>query len=219
MSTTDPIEQRLADWRASYTDRRTIPRQMVDEADLLIRTAVRAAQYASTVALEQQRVAHQEEVTRLERSLDLARRTAAEAHRIRTEHEALVAEKVRLREEREQDGEEVTVKMTRTLGGWVLGDLEEIAYRLRCGGAVDDTALEWRQHTISANVPAPNLVPLVRPGELRAERLNEACRAPEHQPDPPAPDVTNRRGPFGWPAALAVLVLVAVVAAGGLVIW
>jgi hypothetical protein len=43
---------------------------------------------------------------------------------------------------------------------WTVADLEEVAYRLRCGGAVDDTPVSGVLNTISATVPAPNLVHL-----------------------------------------------------------
>jgi hypothetical protein len=83
--------------------------------------------------------------------------------RLRDQTIERLTEDRKLQEARQAEGDEVRVRIDRALGGWTVADLEEVAYRLRCGGAADDTLIKWAEYSVSALVPAPDLVTLSRP--------------------------------------------------------
>lgn len=152
----------LEAWRSRYSNRRTIAYAMLDEVYALANEAIALAE-AKAEARADGRIAELERQREREQSY-------LETYRTRVRQlEDEVAEKRRLREEREQSGDEVQVHIGRSLGGsWLVSDLEEIAYRLRCGGATDDTPVKVTEYTATAKVVAPELVPLSRPSERPA---------------------------------------------------
>lgn len=72
-----------------------------------------------------------------------------------------LAGKRALKEERARDGEMVRVAFDRPSGfDWTLADIEEMAYRMRLGGADDETVVNTASHEVSTWVPDPNMVRL-----------------------------------------------------------
>lgn len=204
----DPIAERLDAWADEYRGRRTVPGQMLDDARDLVRAAASYHARRARAELAAQAHAHDTTVDRLERQADHLRDLLTAARKVQTEQQALVAEKTRLREEREQHDHEVQVTIGRTLGGWRVADLEEVAYRLRAGGAVDDTPVEMSTHTAKAKVPAPNLVPLVRLApDTRAERLADTRPTPPAAPAPHPTWQQRATTTLGSPAGLFVTAL------------
>lgn len=199
----DPIAARLDDWAREYDGRRTVAGRMLNDARTLVDAAARHHHHLAETRIYQQQQTHEAEVARLERQATQLRDQLAAARKVQTEAQALVAEKTRLQEEREQHDEEVRIQIGRRLGGWQVGDLEECCYRLRTGGATDTTPVEVHDYWIRAKVPAPNLVPLTRPSdETRAERLAESRPAPAPAPTPVPSRGTRVRAALGSPAGL-----------------
>jgi hypothetical protein len=82
-----------------------------------------------------------------------------------------------LQEEREREGDDVKVSIDRGVGGWTVADIEEIAYRLRGGGAVDDTPVHLSTTRVVSHVPDPNVVTLG--GGQEVERPHPATMVAE----------------------------------------
>lgn len=140
MSGIEPTVALLAEWRTKYENRRTVPAEMIQALEDIV-----------DAALKTQRVEHMVEVARVQQT----------AH---TFMAALEKRDEELKETRHlSEDHEVKVVIQQRAGGWRLADLEEVAYRLRCGGGTDDTPVKWQEYSISARVVAPNLVSLERP--------------------------------------------------------
>lgn len=141
--------------RDRYQNKRTLGYALVDSCLKLVDSAMLEERARWSGKLEQAL----EEVGRERKTLD---RVREDNKRLR----ASLEEKTVLREARTRDGdEEVRVTIDRSLGGWCVSDLEEVAYRLRSGGAEDETPVKITDYSITANVPAPNLIPLTRPSK------------------------------------------------------
>jgi hypothetical protein len=196
-------DARLTALLEEYAGRRSAAAELVRQvADLAVGHAAEADRNARALIVTlntRQDMA----IESLERQLDQAR-----------EHnrtlQAQLDDKRRLVEERKAatSGEEVQVTIGHSLGSWQVADLEEVAYRLRCGGAVDETPVKVTEWAAAALVPAPNLVPLTRP---------DRTPPPPERPTPlPDPVHVDERGPINWTrvavvAQAIVLVLIALV--------
>lgn len=170
MSTTEnPHRRELEAWRDEYAKRRGLVRDMLYEAVTLVRDAVEWAERDADrkVALAEERAAGR--VEQAQREADRQREECEGARRHAKTLQSMLDEKRALRDERKRDGEEVKVTVGRDYRGWWLSDLEEVAYRLRMGGAVDDTPIEVGEYWISANVPDPNMVSLANPERAKPE--------------------------------------------------
>lgn len=138
-------------WRGTYKDRRSVNHMLLRDAEALITAGVSeaAAWYGGQLALErEQRIACAESLVLARDARDAAVLELREGRKLyqttdRTADEGLVA-----------------ITVARGISGWTVADLEEAAYRLRCGGAEDETPVEMDQHAAKAVVPAPNLIPL-----------------------------------------------------------
>lgn len=180
MARTSTYDAQLTELLKEYAGRRSAAAEVVRRvAEVAVGHAAeadrRAQQLVETLTAGQIAV-----VDRLEKQLADSRETTSGLM-------AALDEKRALREERSQDGEEVKVTIGRSQGSWKVGDLEEVAYRLRCGGAVDDTPVKVTEYTAAALVPAPNLVPLTRPDRVppppeRPAPLPNPVHVPEHRP-------------------------------------
>lgn len=184
---------RLTGLLEEYTGRRSASAEVVRQvADIAVGYATEADRRAEQ-AVADAATAHAAIVERLE---DQATAQRDQIARLTD----LLEEKRKLREAREKAGEEVQVTIDRTLGGWTVADLEEIAYRLRCGGAIDDTTVKLTDYTATALVPAPDLVRLDRP---------TPTRQPDPRPAPATPETTTttatRLNVVGVVALLGVL--------------
>lgn len=168
----EPVTKMLAGWRESYTGRRTVPEQMVRELESIVETAfwvqrsnhedeLRRVRQECHEDLRKELAKKRSEITRLQGLCDSRRET------IETQQKTLEAYQAPLKEKRKLDEDTVRITIDQRLGGWEVGDLEDIAYRLRSGGATDHTPIDWQTSAIHCNVPAPNLVPLHRPGSVQ----------------------------------------------------
>lgn len=165
--------ERLQDWRDTYTDRRTIGRQMLDRAEKLVKDAIAE----NTAYFEGKIEQAQETAERWEKHYRLAEEQRSNLKR-------MLDEKRTLAETRSKEGEEVRVQIARPdWKGWQICDLEEIAYRLRCGGAVDETPVKIDSREASALVPAPDLVKLESPRHVTPSEKVAAILTPE-RPEP-----------------------------------
>lgn len=175
-------QTKLGQLRMAYPNARSTTRQVVEQAIKLADELVHDAEVAAEARADGR-------IEQAERQVEQHRHTA-DVLRTRTRQlEEQLAEKRRLYEERQESGEEVQVKIGRSLGGsWTIGDLEEIIYRLRCGGGTDDTPVTVNDYTATAKVVAPNLVPLVRPDAGKVDREIRPDMDIVEKAPPPNPD-------------------------------
>jgi hypothetical protein len=153
-------QQRLADLRDRYANRRTVSRQLLDEATGLVDSALVELQARHETQLAEADRQHGAQVARLE----------ARATRVEDRVRELEAMRTNLRESRETIDDGVLVKITAprttTWRGensdiprpWTLGELEAVAYRLRLGGGTDDTEVRIKHQHTEATIPYPELV-------------------------------------------------------------
>lgn len=164
-------ERLIGEWRDRYTNRRTVERQMLNEAELLVRDAVvrELEQLERDRAHDRERRAYQAE--RAVEIADAARdRAEARADRVATQLAEYRARHVALREEREAVTDGTVVKIAapevpysgydytspdRTVPRWTLEDLESATHRLRMAGAGDDAVVGFEREHIRVAVPFP----------------------------------------------------------------
>lgn len=152
----DQLEQ----LRNRYSDRRTITAQFVGETLDLFEAAV--------TDLQTEHVARMAEAER-QHGIHLARsedRTARAEKRVGD----LEAARLAIRQSHETIDAGVLVKITAPRGHyssgeeskyarpWTLAELEDIAYRLRLGGGVDETEVRFQHDHTEATIPFPELV-------------------------------------------------------------
>lgn len=197
------FESTLARWRDKYTNRRTVPWEMLDEAESIIRSEMSRERRVAKVEANQEvmrleaKCAHFEEMAEIRQgTIDTMRRTI-EMQDKRLQEGAF------LHEERQRQEDDVVVRITNGFKGWTVADLEEIAYRMRAGGADDKTKVKIDDHTVSCALIFPDLAL-----ELPQQRVT--------QPNPFAsigegdliPDF--RKTPVTWPIFLICAVVLAV---------
>lgn len=146
--------------RIRYKGRRPAAETLLNEFDLLLDDA--EVEISKVVSEKEHDIDMQYSgrLKQAEKREDDARGIAVA---IRKENESLrrVLEGKRvLKEERERDGDDVKVTIERGVGGWSVADIEEIAYRLRAGGATDETEVHLSTTRVAAHVPDPNVVTL-----------------------------------------------------------
>lgn len=171
---TEPLtydsDRLIRQWRERYTARRTIAHQMLNDAEVLVRDAI-------SRELEQQRreskTQREYELERRERQvehaegaqqwqIDRLQRQLAEA---KEKIASLSPRVTQMREEREtvEDGTVVRL-MAPTVPSygdntaprpWMLGELEDVIYRLRLSGGGEDTEVRFKRDAIEACVPFP----------------------------------------------------------------
>lgn len=197
----DPIAEQLAEWRERFTNRRTVPWEMLELAEAMIRAAAEHHRHQYEVALATLREEHAARVEVLQSTIDGQSSTIDSLKRQAEERRSL-------NEARRDAGDgdaEVTIRRDDHLKAWRLSDLEEIAFRLRCGGATDDTPVDMASNRAIAVVPVPNLVTLEhRPTQRELQPVSA-----------PPPPVGRRLSLPEWRLALglAVVALSAVVGA------
>lgn len=193
------FEARLARALEEHAGSRTIKAQLVrDVAELALgRVAELQAQHA--IALEAQAAAHAAALERVEKSRDEWRELCQSANE-------RLDERRTIRQELEQSAGDTDARVTITNGyvGWTVAGLEEIAYRLRTGGAGDDTPVEVDKARAVAMVPAPNLV-----------QLDASPKAVPHLAPPlPNPVVAEGGLRVDWRVAAALVVVLLSIVAG-----
>lgn len=158
----------IREWRERYAGRRTVAREMLDQAEILVRDAIARE-------LEQARAAAKTErewdLERRERAVELTerskdwredslRRQLAEA---KAEIASMSPRMTLMREERETVEQGTIVRLLAprvpSYGDktdprpWMLGEIEDVAHRLRMAGAEDGTELRFKRDAIEACVP------------------------------------------------------------------
>ena len=156
--------------RDRYSNKRTLGYQLVNDCVELAERAIADAQREAEARADGRILEVDRQLERLCEDRDQWRKHYEQVQRA-------LSEKRTIREEREaarRDGD-TDVTISNGYVGWTVAGLEEIAYRLRCGGAEDSTPVEVDKSRAKASVPAPNLVTLdFRPApEPRYEPLAE----------------------------------------------
>lgn len=198
-NTPDPIAEQLDEWRERYANRRTVSWQMLNEAARLVEASQRyhARLAQAEIARVEDRLAALEEqhASELERAEQRLEQQRNRAERAEAAEQAYRKQQTNLREEREtvDDGVQVRIEAPRIPGygdrthprPWTLGELETMMYRLRAGGATDDTEVRFKHEHAEACIPFPEMV---------LEPTREVARRPE----PRLPDPGRRPSP-SWP--------------------
>lgn len=204
----------IREWRARYTNRRTIAAQMLDDAEALVRDAIareleqtrREAKTAHEWDLERRETAASYAEARHERERDRLRRELAEA---KEKISSLSPRVTLMRAEREtvEDGTVVRIHAPRVPGysaasssvrHWQLAEVEELATRIRMAGAGDEQEVRFQKDHVEVCVPFPEYA-LPAP-------------TPPHE-DPPAPREKTGPGARQVAAAVALVVLLGLVLA------
>ncbi len=158
----------IREWRERYVGRRTVAHQMLTDAEMLVRDAI-------TREVEQQRreakTQHEYDLERRERQvehaegsqrwqIDRLRREVAEAE---AKIASMSPRMTQMREERETVESGTVVRLLAptvpSYGDgtsprpWTLGELDDVMYRLRLGGAADDVEVRFKRDAIEACVP------------------------------------------------------------------
>lgn len=155
----------LERWRRQFTDRRTIPAQMLDEAHALVLAAIseQAAEHRGQLEMLEEQHARE-----LERAGQRETRLRERAERAEAAEKAYRTQQTNLREQRETVDDGVQVRISaptfRSYGDrdmvrpWTLGELDQVLYRLRSAGAGDDTEVRFARERVEACVPFPEMV-------------------------------------------------------------
>lgn len=161
---------------ANYAGRRSIQSHMIREVAELAYGHVAEVVNPRDTACDEQLQRLVGVIERLEDRVEVYRGRTVQL-------EEALSEKRTIREEREAAREEGETDVVISNGyvGWTVAGLEEIAYRLRSGGAIDDTPVEVSQSHARASVPAPNVVTL------------------DHRPKEPAPPEAPTQQPLRTP--------------------
>lgn len=146
--TENPYYEQLERLRDAYSQRRGLVPEMLYEAEKIMGAAL---EYKDAQCQGRVDEAHRETDRQTKWRLDAEERLREAQQQIRSDHE--------LREYRTQDG--VSAKVAFSLPGhWQVSHLEEIAYRLRCGGATDDSPVKIDNGQIRGWVPDASVVRL-----------------------------------------------------------
>lgn len=210
----DTFDARLTRCVKEYADRRTIQAHMVRAVAELAYGYV-AEQLAATD--REQATERDAQVAKLEGVIERLEEHQKVLRSTNAHLTKALNEKHTIREEREAargDGDtQVTIR--NDYKGWTVAMLEEVAYRLRSGGAVDGTPVDVDQHRAVADVPAPNTVTLEAP-----TRVPNAPSEPHVMPlDPSEFELVPRDFGFLFMAGAVVVGLVAALMTLGAVIW
>lgn len=206
----------IREWRERYTDRRTVAREMLDQAELLVRDAVvlelqqqaRAARDHREMDLERRERQLEETNRRHEQRVDRLQRELAEA---KERIASMSPRQTLMREEREtiEDGTIVRIQAPTVpsygdgtaVRPWMLGEIEEVAQRLRMAGGDDQTEVRFKKDAVESCVPFPEFV------------LTPASRPVPALPDPGRDPGRELRWSPRTRAGLLALALVVLVAA------
>lgn len=166
-----PYRDQLADLRDRYGSRRTVARDLLDDALRLVDATMADQQNLHDKQAAVQLARHETQLAEAERqhSIQLARvddRLARSEARVRQ----LEAARTNLRETRETIDDGVLVKISapraatwegkdsNTPRPWTLGELDTVIYRLRLGGGTDDTEVRIKHDHTEATIPHPEMV-------------------------------------------------------------
>lgn len=165
-------DQELTALLEEYAGRRSAAAHLIRHVAALAVGHAAAAETRADQMLETLASKHAGVIEYLEQQLTASRESVSTYQRI-------LDEKRTLTEQRKSaaDPDYTEVIIGNDYRGWTVAQLEEIAYRLRTGGAVDDTPVAIDNHRATAIVPAPNMVTLAPPPpamRLEAPECDEA---------------------------------------------
>ena len=155
----DPIAQLLEEFRDEYSNRRTVPYELLTHAIALVEASGRY--HAAT--LDRVRAEYEERLRVVKNTVEVQKDVIDRLE---------AATGAGLSEERQRaigkDGGglglvEVTFRRDPLRARWWVSDLEEVAFRVRNAGGTDDTPVELREHSIAARVPDANQITLATP--------------------------------------------------------
>lgn len=193
---TAKLERLLGD----YAERRTIQAHM-------IRDVAKLAYGHIAEQLAQPQTERDAQVAKLEGVIERLEKRYAERGDTIRRLDAALEEKRSIHEARSKaDDDQVEVTFTNGYKGWTVEQLEEIAYRLRLGGATDDTRVDITAHSAKGLVVDPTLVQLdVRRHDTAPQPLRVDPPGNDRTPDglPHAPWMPGRLAVLG--AALAAV--------------
>lgn len=187
----NPYYNGMQSLRRAYGDRRGLVPEMLNRADDLMTKSIAHAEARTAGRIEQAQADADRVVEQAEAKVDHEREMRRKAEERARNLQATLDEKRTFRDKRMRDGDDVEVTILRDVSGWQVADLEEIAYRLRLGGAVDDTPIEIDKTAIRSHVPDPNVVSLARPERAKPDlpdtyakgsRLHAGYRAMHQRP-------------------------------------
>lgn len=153
-----PAEKRLEQWRQQYDGRRTVPGQMLADAQALVTLATAEQQQIHDTRVAELERQHQRQLDHLDRMHGIERGTIeTQRHTIQ-----MLEERRQISESREQDDEQIltTIRNGSYSTPWTIGRLEEVVHRLRIAGGEDDTEVEVTLQHARAHVPLPHLIDL-----------------------------------------------------------
>lgn len=167
----DPIAEQMHEWRELFQNRRTVPWQMFDAAERLIRAShthharhLEAHRLATVQALDELKAAHVAEIGRLQDALERERRLRVAAETSEREYRQ---RQTNLREQRETTDDGTLVRIAqpkfKSYGDremarpWTLEELGVIEQRFRLAGGTDDTEVRFKHEHVEATVPFPEL--------------------------------------------------------------
>jgi hypothetical protein len=154
----DPIASLLEEFRDEYSNRRTVPYELLTHAIGLVEASGRY--HAAEV--DRVRAEYEERLRVVKRTVEVQKDVIGRLE---------AATGAGLSEERQRaigkDGGvglvEVTFRRDPLRARWWVSDLEEVAFRVRNAGGTDDTPVELREHSIAARVPDANQITLASP--------------------------------------------------------
>lgn len=155
----DPIASLLEEFRDEYSNRRTVPYELLTHAIALVEASGRyhAAATARVRAEYEERLGVVKRTVEVQKDV-IDRLEAATGAGLSEERQRAIG----------KDGGglglvEVTFRRDPLRARWWVSDLEEVAFRVRNAGGTDDTPVELREHSIAARVPDANQITLASP--------------------------------------------------------
>lgn len=145
----NPYHEQFEQLRDAYSQRRGLVPEMLGEADRVLQQAIQYERGLCDAAVAQ---ARSEADRQVKLRID-AQRRAEKA----IEH---FSSQTSLFETRAKSGDLVKVKMDKHRDQWTVADIEEVAYRLRMGGATDDSPVKLESGYMLGLVPDATLVKL-----------------------------------------------------------
>lgn len=145
----NPYHEQFERLREAYSQRRGLVPEMLEEARGILEQAIQYERGLCQAAVAQM----QSEADRQIKLTYAAQRQTEKALEEYRSRESLF-------ETRAKSGDLVKVKMDKHRDQWTVADIEEVAYRLRMGGATDDSPVKLESGYMLGLVPDADLVKL-----------------------------------------------------------
>lgn len=145
----NPYHEQFERLREAYSQRRGLVPEMLEEADRVLQAAI-----------EYERAQCEAEVTQARSEIDRQVKLRFDAQRQTEKAIEAYSSQTSLFETRTKSGDLVKVKMDKHRDQWTVADIEEVAYRLRMGGATDDSPIKLESGYMIGLVPDATMVKL-----------------------------------------------------------